>query len=1073
MKIPWKFSASLLVCTFLALLYPATGLTYPSPRALLIGNPALSGEFREYLRHYGARVDQASSWNNVDLTRLSRYQALVVCQPMTGAPLELSRSQSQAVLEFVHRGGRAYVEYTRFADGTLPGWRVEKEPVLERFERIAASRDYPAGSRLRKDDLLEEHNSYLLNTHPPTGAETLLEYGLYMGTYSVARTITDGPTYFVVTVDLGREIALDRAQQSYGGLSKANLPDLVRLSLAGEDGVFRPAGEIRRAQFQQWAAIFSLGARTARFVRFYIERDRRGNQTEHVVLNGIEIHDGQGKNVALHRPYEFQQKEDPVERVPNGPLTSGEPPRSWREDRTYFFPVQRRMGLNAKRWEALVSWRHGRGQLFYAATSLSVFRQNDYRLTSRWEDLIRGLSLSLLPDAVRPSAARRWIPLRAHTQPRRWTVPGETVELHVESVAGARILPAAPGLGLGAVREVSPGHFVFSFRPAAGEYCIGVTAKSGPGWNTARVRLSVQDRASMYRRALDRNMRWFLNAGVLPDKDGSQGVKSTIDLSALRTAGPAEDLPSPFRMDCQAMTGKAFWLYGDVSGDETWHRRAHNLARYLMRHQYSDPEKASFGAFRWLAQGSRSIYPQDDNNRIAEYLAWLYERTGETDYLTAALRCVEFMRDTGREDFTLSYWSADDNVVDARGRAYLRTVNTFPNYTDWCLWRYHYAWRATGDAVYRNALRTLARVYGELTLEPGGQVYQRLGERGCAIALNYLDTNDQLKKRLATYCDGLTEQHLRRDDVRTYGVEVPANDISRETVSHAYNNDCDIHTFRGETLSDQLYVLPHRALVRWEDYKAKPSPLTRRAVETVLDYLVRIQFESSDSRLDGCWLRSFDFSNWEFFGTRYDPNYGAYHAYTGWMNSIISQSLASYLLDENPFATLPARQSGAPDVLRRVREEPQSISSREVNYLRGIRLSSDQAPDVGSRTLVTLTDGVIEGPHSDGLSAGWSLNPPRSVTLEGDLGRTAVCRRISLRLGGLDPAAMAGDVVFEAATTPGQWQEVLRSKLIAADGINWLEFPERPIRYLRLRLNPAPGSETVLYVGEIQLIGQR
>ncbi len=117
----------------------------------------------------------------------------------------------------------------------------------------------------------------------------------------------------------------------------------------------------------------------------------------------------------------------------------------------------------------------------------------------------------------------------------------------------------------------------------------------------------------------------------------------------------------------------------------------------------------------------------------------------------------------------------------------------------------------------------------------------------------------------------------------------------------AFVNDCGIATDSGEPLTDQLYTTPWYFLEAWRAWKATGDERCKQLAEGFGDYLVRIQCDQPDPRLAGCWMRGFDVEHWEYYGAPYDPNYGPYSAYTGWMNSIAAQALAWYLLDEPPF----------------------------------------------------------------------------------------------------------------------------------------------------------------------------
>ena len=1061
----------------------ALNATADQINALVIGPSLLRAEFVQCLEHYGATVNEIDDVSDLSRKNLDPCQILVLCAPMSPIPVTLSRRQSDLLLNFIENGGRAYLEYVRLDTSVFSQWTIQDAPVLNRFENLAVVEDNAAASGLLKDDLLEEHNAWLLNVNPPEQARVLLNYGLYLGTYQVAYDIKDMPTYFTVTVDLGATYSLQQAEQDFGGLNPDYAADLLRVSLAGDDKIFHSIGEQTSDAFENGlTAKIDLAGQGARYVRFYAEKEKSGPLSDFIVLNGVRVFDSAGCNVALNRPYEFQIKDGRDEAEDSGKLTNGEPAKQWREDRSHLYSAPKRMGFNKKKWNGLVQWDHGRGTLFYAATSFSTFRRNHYRLTRRWEALVRGLSLSLFPVDRQSQFAMRWVPLEVWTWPRRWSVPGQHVQYHVKTDPAAKLTVVGEGLELGKPLQLEPGHYQFTFTPQQGSYAIDAEVKTDQGGNKAQASLKVCSREQMYREALDLNMQWFLRSGIMPADDASSGVLSTLEVGALY-AGCTEDLPSAFRADCQCMSGKAFYLYGDLCDQQAWCDRAEQLARWVMKFQFTDPSEPSFGAYRWLLEGNDAIYPQDDNNRISEYLAWMYDRTGQDDYLRAALRSVEFSRDTSREDWTLTYWVTTPEEINEKGRAYMRSVFPFRNVTEWCLLRHHYAYRSTGSEDYLDALRALIRIYGELTLAPdrlnmieGRWVSEMLHERGLAMAIAYLPQEDPLRKNLMIYQEKMCSDYLEQADVKRYGAPVQEHEMSGVEIGYIYNNDCSIHTHKGEALTDQLYTTSIRALQRWEAYKSNPSPVTRDILESSLDYLVRIQMWDEDPRLDGCWLRSFDMEHWEYYGTRYDPNYGAYHAYSGWMNSVISQALAYYLLDENPFE--PQGHGTRPQalaIMQQVRGESRPEYLREVNRLKGVLLEASIDPDLGCKNTACMTDGQIEGIYSDGLSSGWTVvagEDDFTLELSGKLNKPSPCERLSLRLGGLHRRYQADRIEFYAGSDHDHMQLILSQRPVALDGGNWFMFPKTEFDCFTLKIYKKrnPESDEALYVGEVQLM---
>jgi hypothetical protein len=625
-----------------------------------------------------------------------------------------------------------------------------------------------------------------------------------------------------------------------------------------------------------------------------------------------------------------------------------------------------------------------------------------------------------------------------------------------------------------------------AFAPPDGDHMIEVTAHRNAARGEADVPLSVCPRETAYRRALDRCMAWFLASGVLEGTPAEPlRVRSGLEIGSF-TGGPAEDLASPYRADCQAMVAKAFHLYGDVSGDPSWHGRALALARYLLSFQFLEPGPA-FGAFRWLAEGdgSRAIYPQDDNNRVAEALAWLYTRNGDTELLRAALRAVEFARATSREDGILVYWSTWPDELRERGLHGMRCGEDLVPVVDWCLFRYHYAWRATGDPVYRDLLRPLTRVYGGLSVDPNlraaafanGGAAQVLFERGAAVALAVGDPDPSLRAGLERMLIGYADAYLEHDDVRAGAAPGQAWDLDPANLDRAYRGDSGIHTHAAEPLTDQLYTVSKSALMAWEACQAFPDQRLQDYVDSLLDYLVRIQTRTEDRRLDGCWLRGFDTEHWEAYGTRYDPNYGAYHAYSGWMNATIATALAYRLLGENPFASDPEWYARARDVLAEVRDERHRLLGREQNHAAQCSISADPPPEGGRDALSRLTDALLEGERGENSWAWWRV--PRGdvavrVVVVAVPAAPVDLHAVALRTGGLDTRC-SPDRIRVRVRVPGLdgWQTLVEAGLNPARLSHWFAFPRVRVAEIEMLVEqrtPEPDGPGIA-LGEVLLMG--
>jgi len=85
----------------------------------------------------------------------------------------------------------------------------------------------------------------------------------------------------------------------------------------------------------------------------------------------------------------------------------------------------------------------------------------------------------------------------------------------------------------------------------------------------------------------------------------------------------------------------------------------------------------------------------------------------------------------------------------------------------------------------------------------------------------------------------------------------------------------------------------------WIAYKATSDEAYLDAFHRVADYLTRIQIiDPERPAIDGGWMRGFDYSLWEPYGSNADESWTPYCMETGWTNAIIDIALALYLLDD-------------------------------------------------------------------------------------------------------------------------------------------------------------------------------
>ncbi len=1028
----------LLLLTLLCLLF-VTGAALAGPAGYWVVG-ADEGDLGPVFADFRITPHVVASLDEVPLTASS----VLVLSGDYATPRKLSKADLTKLQRLAASGARIYVEYVQLPAGlALGGATFAKTTRLALHERLVVLK--PLGG-LPAETLLDEHDSrFMPFEHLPATITTWLEYDLALGTYRRSATLDQGR--FSLTVDLGKVYTLKAIKQRYGAGRAGYVPDRVKLELSEDKHHFHEIAELHGPQ-PLFEAAFALHNQKARYVRLVLHKFKRSPVTDFCFMGELTVLDDAGANVALGQPYTTSPPSAGKYADNGRKLTDGVVDGLFSDGQSVGWATAPPLGVTHT--PALVKIPWGKGELWLSATSLSPFARRNFRLAANWRKLWRGLITALAPPETRSQIAARYLPLEVHCEPRCWAVPGTKVKVVVKTQPGAQVQLHSQALGQLELQRTAPGEWQASFTAHKGAYHFEATAQTDSASATQTVDFECSPRREKYRRALEHNMRWFLRSGVLPKADGSAGVRSQVCLAWLESG---HNDPFPFRSDCQAMTAQAFYLYWLVAGDAAFKQRALNLMQVALRVQYKDPSRASFGGFPWLLKDNSTLYFWDDNCRIATTLLWFYYWTGRREFLKGAVRAAELFRQVARKDTCVHRHAITREALDALGREAYRRFSQGDD-RDYRLMHWWTLAAATGDAQYLALARECSRLWGEHS-----------GPKGTAFAYYYAPT-----EALKRHAKAVADFYLNSQSFKRYGIPPLAPGYPTP-----FAGDCTITTAPDEPLSDQLYSTSwlFRAFVRLS--KATGDADCKRLEEALGDYLVRIQYKSRDPRLDGCWMRGFDARHWEYYGAPYDPAYGPYAAYTGWMNAVISEALAWYLLDTPPFIPL-AQTPREPEVVEAVKASSPHLVSEGPNLALHASYTLSPAPDPAYDDAGgELTDGVIDGHFRDGLSAGWHLSKGKTVRVRMrlDLGKVCTLKLITQRYGA-GQGSYNPDQVSVWGSADGEEFSLLGRQAFKSEGAGllWLELKAaQRVRYLLFELTKQCISPVTdfLFVGETEV----
>lgn len=537
----------------------------------------------------------------------------------------------------------------------------------------------------------------------------------------------------------------------------------------------------------------------------------------------------------------------------------------------------------------------GAGKFAVAATAISEFSRRQYAPQAHWTRLLRDLALTLLPDADRARVLDSYLPLRVHTEPRRWVLPRVPVRLVAESVSGATLsLPAETRV---AWTETIPGRFEARLTaPAAARVRYTVTAAKARAARSSSVEIRIEDRNAAYRRTLDNSMRWFEQSGVLLRPDGSLGLTEWIsgpDIEGNRIPFGKRQGFSPERADCVFESALAFWLYGKVAASDRHASIGRNMLSNIMDFQRLDAGDSYYGL--WYTRGREGPIFQDDEAWAVMGSLAGYRYTQQAMFLHRG----RLAADTAARVFARGA-PRDAETADP---AHLRPSDRGQIIAAWL-----YAYGMTGERTFLHlalpALYDLINAFPEFAARVPAHTTE--------------STRFLLPLALATAysTDPAFSAALRQQAEYLVSRMVPCGAIQEQgayTGSKVQGGDLSLIHDSSEPISDQLYTMSFAAMNFWIAYKATGDGFYRDNFFRVADFLVRIQIESPDRTINGGWMRGFDYNLWEYYGSNADQSWTAYCLETGWCNAIIDLALELYLLNDTFYearAALPTRAEG-------------------------------------------------------------------------------------------------------------------------------------------------------------------
>ena len=401
-----------------------------------------------------------------------------------------------------------------------------------------------------------------------------------------------------------------------------------------------------------------------------------------------------------------------------------------------------------------------------------------------------------------------------------------------------------------------------------------------------------------------RSVEWFRQHALFAiDKDIGvmEGYQSGIDYEG-------HQLPRPHvRMDCLAEAAMVFALDWKMTSNPRSKSVARSLLDYTWSFQYSDPKAEAYGLVDW-GKGLGVFYG-DDNARVILPTLAAIQILGEDRWDEAVLRCMlANFRTTGPLGFREDRIDMPD--LNKNGwRHYHETgmMSLTPHYQAY-LWAC-LIWLSslTGEDDFLNRAEDAMRI--TMVCYPNWRLSNGLSQERSRMLLPLaFIVRAKEKPEHREWLEKIAKDLLAQQQSCGAIAEMVGGPNNTHYPPPSSNEsygitEAPVIQQNGDPASDLLYTQNFALLGLHEAAAATGDTKIIEAEDRLANFLCRTQLRSQrHPYLDGCWMRSFDFERWEYWGSSADLGWGAWCVESGWMNTWISSVFAMRVLDRTLFS---------------------------------------------------------------------------------------------------------------------------------------------------------------------------
>ncbi|MBN2851822.1 MAG: hypothetical protein JXQ23_03710 [Clostridia bacterium] len=422
--------------------------------------------------------------------------------------------------------------------------------------------------------------------------------------------------------------------------------------------------------------------------------------------------------------------------------------------------------------------------------------------------------------------------------------------------------------------------------------------------------------------AISKSVEWFTKYMLTTDYTGLklyEGFSSKVDFDG------SQKLAATLRNDCAGEASLLFAVdylkYSKPSSKD----HAEKLMEYIFsaNNQQLDMTKDNGGFIKWFASGD-GIYYTDDNARLLIGVMTSCSILKMNHHDEGIIKCIlAFLRSMPEQGIHMNCLRFNDSMIaddwtyhDIKTK---KTIYYSPHYVSYIWAVFLLAYKLTNDeellAISKKGIYEMMDKYPCHWTWTNG-IMAEVSRMILPLSLLYsIDKDLKTKEYLDMMLKVIKEQTDDHGCMIEKMVMLENGKYPPPKNNEEYGKyEAPVIHEDGDTACDLLYSQNFAYLGLLETCRLYDDESISKLFTEMTDFLVRIQTRSSSHQeLDGVWMRSFDPTMWEYWGSGADAGWAALCVESGWTNSWIpivlslkeqNRSLSDFFTDNESFKEL-------------------------------------------------------------------------------------------------------------------------------------------------------------------------